>query len=109
MPGIAGGNARGVQGSQPSNLGSWQEAAELASEAARAEGASIPREPSRRRANGPGTAATTLRAGVAQLAMAADQAEQASPLLGVAAISSRTAALRRRLASREAARWQSRQ
>jgi len=66
-----------------SNPGSWREAAELASEAARAEGASISSQPSRRRADVSGTVATTPRGGGGRLTAAADQPEQAGPLLGV--------------------------
>jgi hypothetical protein len=84
MPGeLPGGMPWGSKTPERSNLGRYREAAELASEAARAEGASIPGEPSGGRADGSGTAATSPRPAGAGLAPAADQAEQAGPLLGV--------------------------
>ena len=84
MPGgLTGGMPGRPKAPKQSNLGSWREAAELASEAARAEGASIPGEPSGGRADGSGIAATSSRPAGAGLAPAADQAEQAGPLLGV--------------------------
>src|SRR6266545_4511148 len=89
-PSGAGGMPGGLPGAMPggskapkrSNPGSWREAAELASEAARAEGAFIPDKPSSRRATGSCIGATSHRAGGADLS-AAHQAEQAGPLLGM--------------------------
>jgi hypothetical protein len=63
-----------------SKPGAYREAAELASEAARAEGASIPDTLCSRQADRSGTAATSRRL-AGGLAAAADQAEQAGPLL----------------------------
>ena len=82
MPGgLPGGMPGGSETPERSNSGAWREAAELASEAARAEGASIPGDPSNRRTDGSGTAATPAR----------------------------VASRRRAAATREAARWQARQ
>jgi hypothetical protein len=80
MPGeLPGGSRR----PERRNFGVGREAAELASEAARAEGASIAGTLSGRRADR-STMLATPRLGVAGgLAMAADQVEQPGPFLGV--------------------------
>src|SRR6266511_245198 len=90
-PSGAGGMPGGLPGAMPggskapkrSNPGSRREAAELASEAARAEGASIPGRRRTRRRVGSGIPATPLRAVDAALATGAHPAEHANPLLGV--------------------------
>jgi hypothetical protein len=80
---MTGGLPGGSKAPKWSKPGVWREAAELASAAARAEGASTTGEPSNRRVDGSDTAATSPRAVGVGLAVAADQAEQAGPLLGV--------------------------
>src|SRR6266571_7819502 len=90
-PAGAGGMPGGLPGGMPGESktpkrrepDSWRETAELASEAARAEGASTPAEPSSRRAGRSPTVATSRRAEGGWLAAGADEAEQAGPLLRV--------------------------
>jgi hypothetical protein len=77
------GVARGSKTPKRSKPGTWREAAELASAAARAEGASITGTLSGRRADDSGTAATSPQVGSAELATATDQVEQADPLRGM--------------------------
>jgi hypothetical protein len=60
----------------------WREAAELASEVARAEGASITGKPRGQQATESSTAATSMRPAGAEL-VGAHQAEQAGPFLGM--------------------------
>jgi hypothetical protein len=84
MPGgLTGGLPGGSRRPKRSKPGAGRQAAELASEAARAEGASIAGECSRRRRAGSGISATTLWAIGVDLVSAADQGEQAGPLLGM--------------------------
>ena len=79
LPGRLPGGSKALEGSR---AGVRQEAAELASEAARAEGASIPDTLCSRQADRSGTAATARRvAGGLAAADQAEQAEQAGPLL----------------------------
>jgi hypothetical protein len=78
-----GGCQGGSRHPKRSKLSTSRQAAELASEAARAEGASITGECSRRRWAGSGISATTLWAAGVDLVSAADQGEQAGPLLGM--------------------------
>src|SRR5215218_7375669 len=79
--GMPGGMSGGSQTPERSKPGAGREAVELASEAARAEGASNSGEPRGGRADHSGTAATTLRAGGVELAPGAHQAKQAGPFL----------------------------
>src|SRR6266545_80984 len=84
MPGgLPGGMPGGSKAFKRSKPPAWREAAELASEAARTEGASIPGEPSSRRAARSAIVATTLWPGATDLAAAAHDAEQAGPFLGM--------------------------
>ena len=108
MPGGLPGGSRGSKAPKRSNPGLWREAAELASEAARAEGASITGKPRGQQATESSTAATSPRPAGAEL-VGADQAKQAGPLLGMGVDQQSYRRARRRLASREVARWQSRQ
>jgi hypothetical protein len=81
-------------------------AAELASEAARAEGASTTATRRGRRADRSAIRPTAHRGVAGGLEAAGDLAEQPGPLLRIQGISSRTDVARRRLASRAAARRQ---
>jgi hypothetical protein len=78
---LPGGLPGGSEALERRTPGAGRQAAELASEAARAEGASTPGEPGLRVGCSP-TVASSPR-GRGGLAPASDQAEQASPLLGV--------------------------
>jgi hypothetical protein len=94
-PSVAGGMTGGLTGGMPGGsaalelgrvgavAGGWGRAAELASEAARAEGASTTATLSGRRADRSAIGAIPRRGVAGGLAMAADQAEQAGPFLGV--------------------------
>src|SRR5215207_2508515 len=90
-PSGAGGMPGGTPGGMPGGsrrlergkLVAGREAAELASEAARAEGASIPGTRTRERWVGSGMPATSFGVTGGDLASGAHQAEQAGPLLGI--------------------------
>jgi hypothetical protein len=81
--GMTGGLPGGSSRPERRNFGVGRQAAELASEAARAEGASTTATRGGRRADPSAILATPRRGVAGGLAMAADQAEQPGPFLGV--------------------------